>query len=147
MSRVVVIGAGVAGLATAGLLARDGHEVVVLEKNDRVGGRAGTIERDGFRFDSGPSWYLMPEVFDHFFAMMGTSTAEQLDLIRLDPGYRVFRAPDATDADRSPVTVPAGREQVTRLFEELEPGSTAELDSYLDSAQHAGAMAQKYFLF
>jgi phytoene desaturase len=147
MSRVVVIGAGVAGLATAGLLARDGHEVVVLEKNDRVGGRAGTIERDGFRFDSGPSWYLMPEVFDHFFAMMGTSTAEQLDLIRLDPGYRVFRAPDATDADRSPVTVPAGREQVTRLFEELEPGSTAELDSYLDSAQHAGAMAQKYFLY
>lgn len=100
MSRVVVIGAGVAGLATAGLLARDGHDVVVLEKNDRVGGRAGTIERDGFRFDSGPSWYLMPEVFDHFFEMMGTTTAEQLDLVRLDPGYRVFRAPGAVDASR-----------------------------------------------
>lgn len=54
MSRVVVIGAGVAGLATAGLLARDGHEVLVLEKNAQVGGRAGSIERDGFRFDTGP---------------------------------------------------------------------------------------------
>ena len=73
MSRVAVIGAGVAGLAVAGLLARDGHDVTVYEKNSRVGGRAGTIERDGFRFDSGPSWYLMPEVFDHFFEMMGLS--------------------------------------------------------------------------
>lgn len=93
MSRIVIIGAGVAGLATAGLLARDGHDVVVLEKNDRVGGRAGTIERDGFRFDSGPSWYLMPEVFDHYFAMMGTSTEDQLDLTLLDPGYRVSAPP------------------------------------------------------
>ena len=147
MSRVVVIGAGVAGLATAGLLARDGHEVVVLEKNDRVGGRAGTVEREGFRFDSGPSWYLMPEVFDHFFAMMGTTTEEQLDLIRLDPGYRVFREPTTADASRDAVTVPAGREAATRLFEALEPGSAPTLDSYLQSARHAGSMAQKYFLY
>jgi len=143
MSRVVVIGAGVAGLATAGLLARDGHEVVVLEKNDRVGGRAGTIERAGFRFDSGPSWYLMPEVFDHFFAMMGTTTEEQLDLRLLDPGYRVFRSPGSAEA----VTVPAGRAAVGRLFESLEPGSSRALSAYLDSAHHAGAMAQKYFLY
>lgn len=147
MSRVVVIGAGVAGLATAGLLARDGHEVVVLEKNERVGGRAGTIERDGFRFDSGPSWYLMPEVFDHFFAMMGTTTAEQLDLTRLDPGYRVFRSPESGAAAPSSVTVPAGRDAVTRLFEAMEPGSTDALDAYLDSATDAGVMAQKYFLY
>ncbi|MEV8250535.1 phytoene desaturase family protein [Microbacterium sp. NPDC076768] len=147
MSRVVVIGAGVAGLATAGLLARDGHEVVVLEKNGRVGGRAGTIERDGFRFDSGPSWYLMPEVFDHFFEMMGTTTAEQIELVRLDPGYRVFRSPDSPDSENSAVTVPAGRDAVTRLFEELEPGSASTLDAYLDSAHEANTMAQKYFLY
>lgn len=144
MSRVVVIGAGVAGLATAGLLARDGHEVVVLERNDRVGGRAGTLEREGFRFDSGPSWYLMPEVFDHFFRMMGTSTEEQLDLTLLDPGYRVFRAPESAEGA---VTVPAGRDAVRRLFDDLEPGSAATLDRYLDSAYHAGTMAQRYFLY
>ncbi|WP_101848590.1 phytoene desaturase family protein [Zhihengliuella sp. ISTPL4] len=144
MSRVVVIGAGVAGLATAGLLARDGHDVVVLEKNDRVGGRAGTVEREGFRFDSGPSWYLMPEVFDHYFRMMGTSTEEQLDLTLLDPGYRVFRSPESGDA---PVTVPAGRGAVARLFESMEPGSAAALDTYLASAHDAGAMARRYFLY
>jgi phytoene desaturase len=146
MSRVVVIGAGVAGLATAALLARDGHDVIILEKNDRVGGRAGTIEREGFRFDSGPSWYLMPEVFDHFFAMMGTTTQEQLDLTTLDPGYRVFRDPAAGAAD-VPVTVPAGREAVARLFESLEPGSARALDDYLHSARDAGDMARKYFLY
>lgn len=146
MSRVAVIGAGVAGLAVAGLLARDGHDVTVYEKNARVGGRAGTIERDGFRFDSGPSWYLMPEVFDHFFAMMGTSTAEQLDLTLLDPGYRVFRAPENGEPSPS-VTVPTGREEVSRLFEEREPGSSRTLDAYLDSAHDARTMAEKYFLY
>lgn len=147
MSRVVVIGAGVAGLATAGLLARDGHEVVLLERNERVGGRAGTIERAGFRFDSGPSWYLMPEVFDHFFAMMGTSTKEQLDLTLLDPGYRVFRSPGSAAADSNPVTVPSGRDAVGDLFESLEPGSGATLETYLNSASYTGSMAEKYFLY
>ncbi|NMB22883.1 MAG: FAD-dependent oxidoreductase, partial [Corynebacterium sp.] len=64
----VVIGAGVAGLATAALLARDGWDVTVVEKNADVGGRAGSLEIDGFdgfRWDTGPSWYLMPEAFDH----------------------------------------------------------------------------------
>ncbi|WP_314424225.1 phytoene desaturase family protein [uncultured Microbacterium sp.] len=146
MSRVAVIGAGVAGLAVAGLLARDGHDVTVYEKNARVGGRAGTIEREGFRFDSGPSWYLMPEVFDHFFTMMGTSTDEQLDLTVLDPGYRVFREPQPDGAPTT-VTVPSGRAAVTELFESREPGSSSALDAYLDSAHEARTMAEKYFLY
>lgn len=145
MSRVVVIGAGVAGLATAGLLARDGHEVLILERNAGIGGRAGSVEIEGFRFDAGPSWYLMPQVFEHWFEMMGTTAAEQLDLVTLDPGYRVFLDP------RSPgqrtVTVPFGREATTRLFESLEHGAGAALNRYLDSAEHAGAMAERHFLY
>lgn len=147
MSRVVVIGAGVAGLAVAGLLARDGHEVTVLEKNARVGGRAGTIEREGFRFDTGPSWYLMPEVFDHFFTMMGTTTDEQLDLALLDPGYRVFRAPTADGRPAEPITIPTGRAEVSALFESREAGAADRLADYLDSAHHARTMAERYFLY
>lgn len=146
MTRTIVIGGGVAGLATAGLLAREGHEVVVLEKNDRVGGRAGVIERDGFRFDTGPSWYLMPGVFDHFFAMMGTSTAEQLDLVQLQPGYRVFSEPK-TAGPAGSVTIPYGRDAVFAVFDSLEPGSPVVLDRYLASATHTTAMAEKYFLY
>ena len=87
---VVVIGGGIAGLSSAALLARDGYHVTLLEKQTNVGGRAGSWEKDGFRFDTGPSWYLMPEVFDHFYKLMGTSSAEQLQLTKLDPGDRVL---------------------------------------------------------
>lgn len=147
MSRITIIGAGVAGLATAGLLAREGHEVTVLEKNDVVGGRAGSLERDGFRFDTGPSWYLMPGVFDHFFALMGTSTEDQLELERLRPAYRVFREPSSPDARAEEITVPADSAGIAALFDGLEPGSSARLNEYLESARHANDMAVRHFLY
>ena len=88
--QVLVIGAGISGLATAGLLARRGFAVTVVDKNESVGGRIGEISDSGFRFETGPSWYLMPEAYDQFFRIMGTSTAAQLSLSVLDPGYRVW---------------------------------------------------------
>jgi phytoene desaturase len=138
---VVVIGGGIGGLATSALLAREGHSVTLLEKRGQVGGRAGSWEQGGFRFDTGPSWYLMPEVIDHFFRLMGTSAAEQLDLVKLDPGYRVvFEEGGAVD-------VPADREAVTKLFESLEAGAGEQLSKYLDSAEDAYEIAKKRFLY
>ncbi|MHA7208896.1 phytoene desaturase family protein [Arthrobacter sp. MDT1-65] len=139
---VVVIGGGIGGLATSALLAQEGHRVTLLEKREEVGGRAGSWEQDGFRFDTGPSWYLMPEVIDHFFRLMGTSAAEQLDLVRLDPGYRVVFE-DGFDT----VDVPADREAVTKLFESLEAGAGERLSQYLDSAEDAYEIAKKRFLY
>lgn len=147
MTRTAVIGAGVAGLATAALLAREGHEVVVFEKNDRVGGRAGSIERDGFRFDTGPSWYLMPRVFEHFFEMLGTSAEAQLDLRFLRPGYRVFTEPAPDGTRRQPLTIPLGRHRVFDAFERVEPGSSTVLHDYLASARRTTELAERYFLY
>ena len=146
-TKTVIIGAGVAGLATAALLAREGHQVLVLEKNDRVGGRTGLIERDGFRFDTGPSWYLMPRVFDHFFELLGTSAAEQLDLQYLSPAYRVFSEPEADGSRREPLTVPFGSDRVFDTFEHTEAGSAAQLNRYLASARHTTELAERYFLY
>ncbi|WP_439030599.1 phytoene desaturase family protein [Gordonia terrae] len=143
--RVVVIGGGVAGLATAALLAHDGHDVEIVEKNHELGGRAGTWSRDGFRFDTGPSWWLMPEVFDHFFEMLGTSTAEQLDLVRLDPGYRVFFGDG--ESDGPPIDIAGDYARNRALFEQIEPGAGAALDDYLRTARQAYDLAVERFLY
>jgi 1-hydroxy-2-isopentenylcarotenoid 3,4-desaturase len=142
VSSVVVIGGGIAGLASAALLARDGHDVVLLEKQPATGGRAGSWESDGFRFDTGPSWYLMPEVFDHFFKLLGTSSAEQLDLITLDPGYRVI-----TQGHDQWTDVAATRAENVALFESIEKGAGAKLERYLDSAYDTYEMAKRRFLY
>ena len=137
--RAVVIGAGIAGLATAALLARDGYDVEVLEQRDEVGGRAGTWRVDGFTFDTGPSWYLMPEVFDHFFALFGTSAQAELDLVTLDPAYRVFFD------DEAPLDLSTGR--APAQFEAIEPGAGARLEEYLESAREAYDLSLQEFLY
>lgn len=138
---IVVIGAGFSGLASAGLLAARGHRVTVIDRHDHVGGRSGRLEREGFRFDTGPSWYLMPEVFEHWFALMGTSVAEQLRLRRLPVGYRTFFEHAA-----EPVDVGTGAE-VRELFEKLEQGSGDRLDSYLEHAATGYTLALEHFLY
>ena len=140
--RVVVVGGGIAGLATAALLASRGHSVDLLEKNDALGGRVGSTERDGFRFDTGASWYLMPEVFEHFFALLGTSADAELDLTVLDPSYRVF-----FEGHPDPVDVRPDRDHNRALFESLEPGAGAQFDAYLRSAEETYDVALRRFLY
>jgi phytoene desaturase len=140
--RVVVVGGGIAGLATAALLASRGHTVDLLEKNDELGGRVGSIEREGFRFDTGASWYLMPEVFEHFFSLLGTSADAELDLTVLDPSYRVFFEGHADHVDLRP-----DRAHNRALFESLEPGAGDRFDSYLRSAEDTYDMALRRFLY
>jgi phytoene desaturase len=142
MSSFLIIGAGISGLASAALLARDGHTVTVLEARKDVGGRAGSWERRGFRFDTGPSWFLMPEVFDHFYRLMGTSIDEQLALVTLDPGYRVY-----FEGEKEPLEISASRDENIELFERIEKGAGARLDRYLESARETYEMAKERFLY
>lgn len=75
--KVVVIGSGFSGLSAACHLAKQGASVTVLEKNGQAGGRARLFEEKGYRFDMGPSWYWMPDVFEKFFNHFIYSGIEQ----------------------------------------------------------------------
>jgi phytoene desaturase len=148
---VIVIGGGIAGLASAALLARDGYNVTLLEKHATLGGRAGSWASKGFRFDTGPSWYLMPEVFDHFYKLLGTSSDEQLQLSKLDPGYRVlFEGETAKNGNKKKPTkldVRADREKNLEAFEKMEPGSRPAMERYLASARDTYEIAKQRFLY
>ena len=114
---IIVIGAGIGGIAAAGRLAREGHTVTVLEKSSQPGGRVAVIKKDGFRFDTGPTLFLMPEVFAETYAALGERMEEQLDLIQLDPTYRAHFHDDST-LDLTSV-LPDMRKQL----DAIEPGS------------------------
>ncbi|MCZ9310018.1 phytoene desaturase family protein [Corynebacterium uberis] len=142
MSSVSVIGGGIAGIATAALLARHGHQVTVCERGSELGGRMGTLSIDGFRFDTGPSWYLMPEAFEHYFAHFGTTPQQEFGLTRLDPAYQIFSG----NSPAAPaLSVRTGHAE--ELFESIDPGSGARLHAYLDSAALTYNLALRHFLY
>lgn len=124
----IVIGSGFAGLSAATFLARSGVEVTLFEKNETPGGRARLFEQNGFRFDMGPSWYWMPDVFEKYFEAFGKKVADYYQLERLDPSYRVFFGKGDI------IDIPAGAEAVGNLFEDIEPGSKAKLLAFLKEA-------------
>ena len=87
---VIIIGAGPGGLASAILLAAAGVKVKVLERLPTVGGRTSSIEAEGFKFDLGPTFFLYPRVLEEIFATAGTSLRAEVEMVRLDPQYRII---------------------------------------------------------
>lgn len=126
--KVVIIGAGFAGLSAACTLAAEGMDVTILEKLDQAGGRARTLEEEGYLFDMGPSWYWLPDVFEEFFAGFGKKPSDYYRLERLDPSYRVFYGKNDF------LDLPASAQGVIDLFEKEEPGAGAKLKKYLNEA-------------
>ena len=119
MSRVVVVGAGVGGLAAAVRCAEAGHDVEVLEATGVAGGKAGRLERDGYSFDTGPSLLTMPSVFTDLLG-------DAIDLVPVDPVTR-YRFPDGTTVDLS-----ADRERAREALESWSPGAGEDWARYLE---------------
>ena len=138
--KVAIIGAGFSGLSAACYLAKSGHEVTVYEKHNSVGGRARSYSEDGFLFDMGPSWYWMPDVFEKFFGDFGKKVSDYYNLVRLDPGYRVFFKDDGID-------VPSSLEELYVLFEKHEPGSSSNLKTFLSEAEYKYQVGINRFVY
>ncbi len=87
---VIIIGAGPGGLAAAVLLASAGTKVTIYERLPMIGGRTSAIEANGFRFDLGPTFFLYPRVLEQIFTAAGTSLEREIQMVRLDPNYRII---------------------------------------------------------
>lgn len=138
--RVVIIGGGYGGLASAALFAASGYDVTVLEKNRQLGGRAGEIRQDGFRFDTGPSWYLMPEIFEAFYGLFGRSAQNELDLLRLSPAYKVFFPNDTA------ITIRGELAHDAQQFDAIETGAGKMLQHYVQAGQRIYDLSLDFIL-
>jgi phytoene desaturase len=137
---IVIVGGGFGGLSAACFLADRGADVKLLEKNSQVGGRASVLEKDGFRFDMGPSWYLMPDIFERFFQKFDREPEDYYSLTRLDPNYRIF----FKDGDR--MDVPADPEEASELFEQYEEGAGDAFRNYLDKSEETYEIGMNKFV-
>ena len=140
--RIVIIGSGFGGLSAACFLAKAGHSVEVFEKNEIAGGRAGVFQAEGFTFDMGPSWYLMPEVFEHFFEAMDEKVEDWLDLVKLTPSYQVF-----FENQDPPTVIYSDIAKDKATIEKLEPGAGVKLEIYLEKCAKLYHLVLDKFLY
>lgn len=126
MTSVLVIGAGLGGIATAARLARVGFQVTVVEKNERPGGRCDRLVVDGHHFDTGATLYLIPELYAQTFADLGERAEDHLDLCRVDPTYRLYFR------DGSVLDLTSDLNQMQAQLEAMEPGAFGAYLRYLN---------------
>jgi len=115
--KVIIIGAGIGGIATAGALARKGYQVSIFEKNAYAGGRCGSYVMDGHRFDIGATFLMMPGIYEGAFSAVGKDMWDELDLYRIDPVYRV-KFPGEKE-----ISLSSDLSSLQKQFEDIEKGS------------------------
>lgn len=139
---VIIIGGGIGGLALACMLGKKGYKVTLLEKNEMVGGRARIFTDSGFTFDMGPSWYMMPDVFEHFFEILGEDIKEYYHLEKLSPSYQI-----TLKSDGKSYRFYADMEKNVALFESIEPGAGAVLRDFLEKTKYQYELSKKEFMY
>lgn len=141
MKKIGIIGSGFSGLSCACYLAKLGYEVALFEKNDQVGGRARMFESKGFKFDMGPSWYWMPDVFEKFFADFDKKVSDYYHLIQLDPGFQVIFDKNTT------IQIDKDIADTANTFESIEPGAAKHLISFIEEAKRKYKIAMTELVY
>jgi len=127
--KIIIISSGFSSLSASCYLAQAGYDVTILEKNSSVGGRARLLSSDGFKFDIGPTWYWMPDVFEKFFNDFKKKPSDYYALEKLAPAYQVYfnRLESLIISDEI--------EAIYAVFEKEEKGSSAYLKKFLKAAK------------
>lgn len=122
--KILVVGSGIAGLATSLRLIRRGYEVEILEKNSMAGGRMNLIEENGFKFDTGPTFFSM----SYEFAELADDIQKELpfELKELNPLYTVWY-----DDPGKKYTIYKDLDKLASEFAKVEPGFREKMEAYL----------------
>ena len=137
---VLIIGAGLGGIAAAARLAQRGLHVTVLEKNSHPGGRCDHLHRQGHHFDTGPTLFIMPRVYEDEFAALGASLHEMLDLQRVDPTYRLVFD------DGSQLALTSDLKAMHDQLEAIEPGSFQGYLRYVEEGHRHYQQAMQHLV-
>jgi phytoene desaturase len=140
MKKAVIIGAGAGGIASGTYLAREGFDVTIFEKNSFPGGRCASFTKDGHRFDIGATLLMMPQVYERAFSDFGKNMFEELDLMRMDPVYRL-KYPDNTELCFSSDLM-----KMQQQLDAIEPGSYASFLKYMDRSYRAYRTSMKHII-
>ncbi|MDH3381106.1 MAG: phytoene desaturase family protein [Flavobacteriaceae bacterium] len=141
MKKIIIIGSGFSSLAASCYLAKEGFNVTVLEKNISIGGRASLLQKHGFKFDKGPTWYWMPDVFERFFNDFNQKVSDFYQIEKLNPAYEVvFSKSDS-------IKIPDNLEEIYQIFEKNEKGSSKHLKEFMISAQQNYEVAIKDLVY
>jgi phytoene desaturase len=141
MSKVVIIGSGFSSFSAASTLAAKGVDVHIFEKNETVGGRSRQFSEDGFKFDMGPSWYWMPEIFERFFNNFGHSVSDFYELKKLNPSFKMFFG------KQDVIDIPADFDELVELFEQTEKGAGTSLRKFMKEAEFKYNISMQDLIF
>jgi phytoene desaturase len=137
---IIVIGAGVGGISTAARLGKKGYKVTVVEKCAQAGGRCNYFEKDGHSFDTGPTLYVMPEIYAQIFADLGEKLEEYIELLRIDPTYRIYFH------DNSKFNLTYEQKKMRLQMETIEPKSFDALQKYLEEGEEFYKKAMSHLI-
>lgn len=136
---IVIVGGGVAGLAVAIRSAAAGHRVQLFERNDELGGKLAVVSEQGHTFDIGPSLLTLPDLFDELLGLAGTSLADEVDLVRLDPQFQ-YRWPDGSSLE-----IPDDPGTAAACVEQFSPGQGEAFARFLDHGRRIWEVSERTF--
>ncbi len=143
MKQVGIIGGGLGGLSAACVLAARGHKVMLLERNDWLGGKAAQLQEDGFRFDMGPTIVTVPSVLYRIFEEAGARLEDYLELKRLDPQWRCFFEDGSTlDLAQDPVAM-------AQTLDAFVPGTNSgqRYRDFIDYSARLHGISKRHFFY